>query len=314
MGTQKKLPAIQFYTGDWLKDPALSMCSPATRGIWIDFLCAAHEFARSGQITGTPDQLARICRCTAAELVAAANELQITGTADVRERNGEITIINRRMKREYDQRLATAERVHKHRCNTDVTRQKRECNIRHVTSSSSSSSEEKTNVSSSQKDMPGASVPGVPADQVRAIFAYWQMRMKHPQSKLTSDRRGKIEARLREGYEPDQIKTAIDGCLISPYHQGGNDAGAIYDDIELICRNGSKLENFIRIAEQHGGTGNGKALHGTRSASHRETHNERAARETAELIEQAFAPPGGDSGADPADAGEDGIAVDFRRV
>lgn len=34
-----KLPAFQFYPGDWLKDPELRSCSPAARAAWIDFLC-----------------------------------------------------------------------------------------------------------------------------------------------------------------------------------------------------------------------------------------------------------------------------------
>jgi hypothetical protein len=32
-------PAFQFYAMDWLTDPALRLCDPATRGVWIDLLC-----------------------------------------------------------------------------------------------------------------------------------------------------------------------------------------------------------------------------------------------------------------------------------
>lgn len=117
-----KQPAFQFYTGDWLKDPSLSMCSSATRGIWIDFLCRAHESARSGQITGTPEQFARLCRCTAAEFVAAANELHSTGAALIRERDGIYTLTNRRMKREADEREGARERKQ-----TQRSREKKQC-------------------------------------------------------------------------------------------------------------------------------------------------------------------------------------------
>lgn len=105
-----KLPAIQFYTGDWIKDPQLSMCSPSSRGIWIDMLCAMHEAGRGGQITGTGEQLARLCRCTSAELIETIADLRSTGAAIVSEREGVFTVINRRMKRENEERTGGAVR------------------------------------------------------------------------------------------------------------------------------------------------------------------------------------------------------------
>lgn len=43
-----KLPAMQFYPGDWLKDPALRRCSHSAKGIWIDILCLMHESEERG--------------------------------------------------------------------------------------------------------------------------------------------------------------------------------------------------------------------------------------------------------------------------
>ena len=111
----KKLPAFQFYTGDWLKDPRLSMCSALTRGIWIDFLCAMHELDRVGELRGTPDQLARVARCSPVEVVQALDELSASATADVAQRNGTYTITNRRMRREYVEREKNKEYVQNHR-------------------------------------------------------------------------------------------------------------------------------------------------------------------------------------------------------
>jgi hypothetical protein len=112
-----KLPAFQFYTGDWLKDPELSMCSPATRGIWADAICAMHEFDRSGSLTGTREQLSRVCRCALSDMQTAIAELDTTGAANVTERNGVVTLVNRRMQREHLERLATRNRVQRHRGN-----------------------------------------------------------------------------------------------------------------------------------------------------------------------------------------------------
>lgn len=83
------------------------------------------------------------------------------------------------------------------------------------------------------------------AAATRDLFAYWQERCDHTQAKLTADRKTKIAARLREGYSPDQIRLAIDGAARAAYV---NDAGKRFDDIELICRTGSKLEDFITRA------------------------------------------------------------------
>ena len=59
-----KLPAFQFYPGDWRKDPAVQSLSYAERGIWIEMLCLMHESNQPGKlmIGGMPypeDRLAR---------------------------------------------------------------------------------------------------------------------------------------------------------------------------------------------------------------------------------------------------------------
>ena len=81
--------------------------------------------------------------------------------------------------------------------------------------------------------------------EVSELFAYWQQRCGHGHAKLTPDRKRKIAARLREGYTPEQIRTAIDGAAQAAF-VGEN--GKRYDDLELICRTGSKLEDFIERA------------------------------------------------------------------
>ena len=78
------------------------------------------------------------------------------------------------------------------------------------------------------------------------VFDYWVTAMcKGALAKPTKGRVTKIKARLNEGYSVEQIKQAIDGCSRSPFHMGENKDNKRYDDIELICRNGEKLESFI---------------------------------------------------------------------
>src|SRR5258708_17221607 len=38
-----KLPAFQFYPGDWQKDPSLRRCSKAAKGVWMDMMCLLFE-------------------------------------------------------------------------------------------------------------------------------------------------------------------------------------------------------------------------------------------------------------------------------
>jgi hypothetical protein len=82
-------------------------------------------------------------------------------------------------------------------------------------------------------------------------FAYWQERCCHPSAQLSTDRRHKLEARLRDRrahHDGDlhaailDVRLAIEGAARDAHV---NDQGKRFDDIELICRNGSKLESFM---------------------------------------------------------------------
>jgi len=103
-----------------------------------------------------------------------------------------------------------------------------------------------------ETELPGPNGPSstsgkadVVRGQVRELFEYWAKRMQKPGSaRLTAGRRAKVEARLREGYSVEDIKAAIDGCARSKFHMGENDGGRVHNDLELICRSGSKLEGF----------------------------------------------------------------------
>lgn len=117
-----KLPFIQLFTGDWIKDPAVGMLSPAARGIWIDLLCVMHELDQCGAIVGNRAQIARLARCSVDELGGALNEFQMTNTCDVKlDDNGMVTLVNRRMARAYKERKDNA-------CRQAAFRQRRDGN------------------------------------------------------------------------------------------------------------------------------------------------------------------------------------------
>jgi len=81
--------------------------------------------------------------------------------------------------------------------------------------------------------------------EIDVIFFYWKERMNHPNAKLDSKRKSKIEARLKEGRSIEEFKKAIDGCKGSKWHMGENDKNKVFDDIELICRDAVKFEGFL---------------------------------------------------------------------
>jgi hypothetical protein len=104
------------------------------------------------------------------------------------------------------------------------------------------------------KGAPGRNIRRAPAAQrqsdVEAVFNYWKDRTAHPEAKLTREREMKIRGRLEEGYTVEVLQEAVEGCRGSSFHQGDNERGHRYDDITLICRSGSKVEQFAEMARE----------------------------------------------------------------
>ncbi len=72
--------------------------------------------------------------------------------------------------------------------------------------------------------------------------------MNHPKAKLDTKRRRIIKKAL-ENYSITDLKKAIDGCVKSDFHRGQNKQHKCFDDIELILRDSSKIEQFIGYAD-----------------------------------------------------------------
>lgn len=93
--------------------------------------------------------------------------------------------------------------------------------------------------------------PTVPASAETAeVFEYWKQVMNHPAAQLDAKRSKNIGARLKDGYTVSQLCRAVDGCKYDPFSQGANDRQTVYDDIELICRDGPKVDKFMAIADR----------------------------------------------------------------
>jgi hypothetical protein len=89
---------MKWFPQDWMSDPKLSRCSPATRGIWADAICAMMLLG-DYKLEGTNAELARGCRCSAEDIETAHKDLERTNAADVSEQNGCKIWVCRRLKR-----------------------------------------------------------------------------------------------------------------------------------------------------------------------------------------------------------------------
>ena len=94
-----KRPAFQFYPADWRKDPALSACSLAARGLWIELMCIAHEGGTYGvlSINGKPMAPAQIARMVGESPAAVVKLLAELEDAGVFSRDEQGCIYSRRM-------------------------------------------------------------------------------------------------------------------------------------------------------------------------------------------------------------------------
>jgi hypothetical protein len=74
----------KFFWADWMSDPALRLCSPGARGIWMDMLCiaAAHDPIGYVAVAG------RALDSTAIARMTGSSESEIAPLLDELARNG----------------------------------------------------------------------------------------------------------------------------------------------------------------------------------------------------------------------------------
>ena len=97
-----KLPSIQFYPGDWLRDP-VSGLSLSAQGLWLRMLLISHDSPRYGYLcypNGTPlppEIIASKCGCSLEQYETLLAELD---SVNVPSRTPSGTIYSRRMMRD----------------------------------------------------------------------------------------------------------------------------------------------------------------------------------------------------------------------
>ena len=82
--------------------------------------------------------------------------------------------------------------------------------------------------------------PKVDVSFIKDVFDYWVFVMnKTPRTSLTTMRKSKIAARLKDGYPVHEIKQAIDNVAKDSFLVAGG-----HTDIEMICRSDTNLEKY----------------------------------------------------------------------
>lgn len=100
-----KLPAFQFYPGDWLRDD-VSACSLAAQGLWLRMMFVMHDADRYGYLAKNgvpipPAVVAHRCGATLEQYTSLLAELDAHGVPS-RTRDG--VIYSRRMVRDAQNR------------------------------------------------------------------------------------------------------------------------------------------------------------------------------------------------------------------
>ena len=97
----QKMPAILFYTGDWLKDPAVRMLTLSQRGLWIDMLSLMYECSDRGYLSlknGQPVSTEQLCRMVGCLDIKTVEEcLEAMESVGVFSRTKDGVIYSRRM-------------------------------------------------------------------------------------------------------------------------------------------------------------------------------------------------------------------------
>ncbi len=83
---------------------------------------------------------------------------------------------------------------------------------------------------------------------ILAVFEYWQNRTHHSKAKLDPKRNKAIKNALTWGYSVGDLCQAVDGCVATPFNQGQNDRGQVYDSLQTILKDADQVDRFMRNA------------------------------------------------------------------
>ena len=232
----KKLPAIQFYTGDWLKDEGVNLSSLAAQGLWINMLCYMNAspvrgtLAKANGEAMTVEDLAHLVRIPVKECQALLDELIRNNVPSI-DLNGETPMYtSRRMLADEHVRQRCAEGGRKGGGNPNFKTQGQRVSKRLKGSSSSIASSTSTSTSTSI-DIPPEKVGSMyGSNVVEAAEQVW-LRIPAKRRRQPSTTKKAIEAAIGEeigNHETlDHVVQHLGGT-VSSYYRSPEGEGEFY--------------------------------------------------------------------------------------
>lgn len=201
-----KLPAIQFYPGDWLLD-SIAGCSLAAQGLWLRMMFIAHNSDRYGylMLDGkplSPEAIARRCGCSLEQYLPLLAELD---GASIPSRTKAGVIFSRRMVRDAEKRADNRMYQFTHRkslarkgnSKTDVSP------MSDVSSTSSSSLNTNTKATTPQAAF---SLPDwVPSKQWNAWLEMRKKKRAAPTEHAKALAVAKLQSLREKGHDPGEV-------------------------------------------------------------------------------------------------------------
>lgn len=221
-----KLPSLQFYPGDWRKDPGVQALSFHDRGVWFEILCLMHESDQRGKLLlnglAMPDEaLARLLGLDNQNLTTTLSTLLTYGVASRDEETG--ALICRRMVR--DENLRQIRRTSGLMGgNPALLKQNPTTQLKQIPTPSSSSSSS-TSVSSPNGEGEDPPAGPSPEDSLEAIVEAWNAVAPTRCKKLTDDRRRTLSARLRDAWWRENWRHGLARLPEARFLNGENDRG-----------------------------------------------------------------------------------------
>lgn len=280
-----KMPAFQFYPGDWRKDVGVQSLDYFDRGVWHEMLCLMHESERRGVLVlnghaMTGEMLARLLGLDKQILTTTLTTLLTSGVASREAETG--ALMCRRMVRDEKLREIRAE-AGKKGGNPILLNQKPTTTVNHdgkqnptpsssvsslTTSSTTELPEGAKNAPSSSSGKPSDPTVQIPDDGsptvIKEIFAYYLERVgRNPAVYTLSPLRIKKGlARLKEALRMahgnldgaiELMKAVVDEIALSDFHMGRNPKteGKSYCDWENhLFRSTEQFESWLQKAQE----------------------------------------------------------------
>lgn len=250
-----KPPAFMFYVDDFASDGDVEAMSTEAVGAYILLLCKAWREDPPATIPNNDRILARWARVSDSVWEDLRREVLAPWHPVTDDR-----LVQPRLRREFEkQRANRTKRSTSGRKGAEARWERHSkrignanggANGKRMAKESESVNETATENPTSQED---ESRPGGAAWKAQVDAVIERYLSHHPRAKPGRKERAKIRALLKDGFTVDDLCLAIEGCHKSPYHCGENEKGQKYQNLELIVRDSSKVNQFMALAEKHGG-------------------------------------------------------------